>query len=120
MASQNLAHRRHVCHLYLRSLKLARDWSYSRTSWYPAAYVIRHQFRENIGESDPRKIDFLVRGTEDVLAYMIHTEPYHSPSAPGGSKYQRNTPAPIEVCLNGWAEYGVEDEKESQDKREGW
>ena len=60
-----------------RSLKLAKDWSYSRSSWYPAAYVIRHQFRENIGESDPRKIDFLVRGAEDILAYMIHTEPYH-------------------------------------------
>jgi len=115
-----LSHRQHVCHLYARSLKLARDWCTSRRAWFPVAYVIRHQFRENIHESDARKIDFLIRGTEDILAYLIHPDPYHSPGEPGGSKYQRNIPVPIDVCLNGWREHGVLDEKEQMETAQGW
>jgi len=109
-----LAHKRHVCHLYARSLKLARDWSASRSGWYPVAYVIRHQFRENMDKTDPRQIELLVRGTEDVLAYLFHCEPYCSPAAPGGSKYQRNTPVPVDICLNGWTQFDVEDIKEEE------
>lgn len=72
-----------------------------------------------MNEVDPRKIEQLIRGTEDVLDYCFHHEPYHSPEAPGGSKYQRNTPVPVDVCLNGWREFDVEDLKEEEELKEG-
>ncbi|KAF4624093.1 hypothetical protein G7Y89_g14081 [Cudoniella acicularis] len=51
--------------LYRRSLKLALDWS------------------------------ALFKETEDLLEKWKHPDPYHAPTAPGGSKFERNLPAPI-------------------------
>ena len=33
--------------------------------------------------------------TEDLLKKWKHPDPYRPPTAPGGSKYERNLPAPI-------------------------
>ncbi|KAI9643467.1 hypothetical protein NHQ30_008086 [Ciborinia camelliae] len=37
----------------------------------------------------------LFKETEDLLEKWKHPDPYRPPTAPGGSKYERNLPAPI-------------------------
>ncbi|KAI6709253.1 hypothetical protein JHW43_008200 [Diplocarpon mali] len=54
-----------VSSLYRRSLKLSLDWA------------------------------ALFQEAEAVLEKWKHPDPYHAPTAPGGSKYERNLPAPI-------------------------
>ncbi|KAM0147294.1 hypothetical protein ACHAQE_010305 [Botrytis cinerea] len=54
-----------VSSLYRRSLKLSLDWS------------------------------ALFKETEDLLEKWKHPDPYRPPTAPGGSKYERNLPSPI-------------------------
>jgi len=112
------AQKRHICHLYKRSLNLARNY-FEPFAWFRAAYVIRHHFRENMNESDPRRIDQLVRGAEDVLDVVFHPEPYVAPHSRGGAVYQRNTPPPIEFCLNGWCQFDLEETEEHRPPDEG-
>lgn len=37
----------------------------------------------------------LIEQTEQLLEKWKHPDPYRAPTAPGGSKYERNLPAPI-------------------------
>ncbi|RFU23602.1 NADH dehydrogenase/NADH ubiquinone reductase (H(+)-translocating), partial [Scytalidium lignicola] len=37
----------------------------------------------------------LFQETEELLEKWKHPDPYHAPTAPGGSKFERNLPAPI-------------------------
>ena len=37
----------------------------------------------------------IIEQTEELLEAYKHPDPYRPPTAPGGSKYQRNLPAPI-------------------------
>ncbi|TGO75334.1 hypothetical protein BELL_0220g00180 [Botrytis elliptica] len=37
----------------------------------------------------------LFKETEDLLEKWKHPDPYRPPTAPGGSKYERNLPSPI-------------------------
>ncbi|TGO20502.1 hypothetical protein BPAE_0290g00090 [Botrytis paeoniae] len=37
----------------------------------------------------------LFKETEDLLEKWKHPDPYHPPTAPGGSKYERNLPSPV-------------------------
>ncbi|KAJ0154643.1 NADH dehydrogenase [ubiquinone] 1 beta subcomplex subunit 9 [Colletotrichum tanaceti] len=73
--------------LYRRSLKLALDWAVHRHLWRGQALYIRSLFEANRNE--------LLAQTENLLAKWKHPEPYVHPTAPGGSKYERNLRAPI-------------------------
>jgi len=99
------AHRRHVCSLYRQSLKLALDWCVDRPLWYRAAYAIRARFRENMDETDPRRIAKLVTDTQKMLNDYWHPDPYIHPESPGGTRYERFR-API-FTEDGWAEYDI-------------
>ncbi|AEO60174.1 hypothetical protein MYCTH_2316017 [Thermothelomyces thermophilus ATCC 42464] len=80
--------------LYRRSLKLALDWSVQRHLWRGQALYIRSLFEKNRDVSDPRLQRALLKETEKLLEKWKHPDPYVHPTAPGGSKYERNLPAP--------------------------
>ncbi|KAL1851771.1 hypothetical protein Plec18167_008998 [Paecilomyces lecythidis] len=103
--------------LYRRSLKLALDWAVHRQVWRGQAVYIRSLFEANRNVRDPRQQkvrlsrsiilyllcdqtadvirmqQVLFRETEKLLEGWKHPDPYRSPTAPGGSKYERNLPA---------------------------
>ncbi|KAI9670104.1 MAG: hypothetical protein M1829_004832 [Trizodia sp. TS-e1964] len=84
-----------VLSLYRRSLKLALDWAVHRNLWRGQAVYIRSLFDANKHVADPRQQRVLFRETEEILEKWKHPDPYRPPTAPGGSKYERNVPAPI-------------------------
>ncbi|KAG0647379.1 NADH dehydrogenase [Hyphodiscus hymeniophilus] len=84
-----------VSSLYRRSLKLALDWSVHRYLWRGQAMYIRSLFEANKDVREPRQQRALFQETEDLLEKWKHPDPYHAPTAPGGSKFERNLPAPI-------------------------
>ncbi|THZ48643.1 hypothetical protein D6C90_03647, partial [Aureobasidium pullulans] len=81
--------------LYRRSLKLALDWSVHRHLWRGQALYIRSLFEANSNVREPRQQRILFDQTEELLKQWKHPDPYRPPTAPGGSKYERNLPCPI-------------------------
>jgi len=75
-------------------LKLALDWSVQRHLWRGQALYIRSLFEKNRDVSDPRLQRALLKETEKLLEKWKHPDPYVHPTAPGGSKYERNLVAP--------------------------
>ncbi|CAI6338935.1 unnamed protein product [Periconia digitata] len=82
-----------VLHLYRRSLKLSLDWAVHRYLWRGQAMYIRSLFEANKHVNEPRLKRELIKETEDLLEKWKHPDPYVAPTAPGGSKYERNLPA---------------------------
>lgn len=80
--------------LYRRSLKLALDWSVHRDVWRGQALYIRSLFEKNRAVTDPRLQRALLKETEKLLEKWKHPDPYIPPTAPGGSKYERNLQVP--------------------------
>ncbi|RKU41732.1 hypothetical protein DL546_004882 [Coniochaeta pulveracea] len=78
--------------LYRRSLKLALDWAVHRYLWRGQALYIRSLFEANRNITDPRQQRALLKETEKLLEKWKHPDPYCHPTAPGGSKYERNLP----------------------------
>ncbi|KAI2634533.1 hypothetical protein GGS21DRAFT_107214 [Xylaria nigripes] len=81
-----------VLSLYRRSLKLALDWAVHRHLWRGQALYIRSLFEANRKINDLKKIRALLRETENLLDTWKHPDPYCPPTAPGGSKFERNLP----------------------------
>ncbi|KAG9541943.1 hypothetical protein KCU77_g15867, partial [Aureobasidium melanogenum] len=81
--------------LYRRSLKLALDWSVHRYLWRGQAMYIRSLFEANANIREPRQQRILFDQTEELLKQWKHPDPYRPPTAPGGSKYERNLVCPI-------------------------
>ncbi|KAF2730270.1 hypothetical protein EJ04DRAFT_515396 [Polyplosphaeria fusca] len=84
-----------VLRLYRRSLKLSLDWCVHRYLWRGQAMYIRSLFEANKHVSEPRLQRNLIKETEEILEKWKHPDPYRPPTAPGGSKYERNLPCPI-------------------------
>ncbi|KAK1826874.1 hypothetical protein QBC39DRAFT_363450 [Podospora conica] len=78
--------------LYRRSLKLALDWTVHRSLWRGQALYIRSLFEKNRDVTNPRQQRALLKETEKLLENWKHPDPYTAPTAPGGSKYERNLP----------------------------
>ncbi|KIW61124.1 hypothetical protein PV05_01282 [Exophiala xenobiotica] len=87
-------HVKAVRSLYRRSLKLALDWAVQRSLWRGQAVYIRTLFDANKTITDPRHQRILFNETEKLLQKWKHPDPYRPPTAPGGSKYERNLAAP--------------------------
>ncbi|KAI6943289.1 hypothetical protein D0869_12479, partial [Hortaea werneckii] len=81
-------------HLYRRSLKLALDWAVHRYLWRGQAVYIRSLFEANKHITQPRQQRALIDQTEEILNKWKHPDPYKPPTAPGGSKHERNLPVP--------------------------
>ncbi|OAA49514.1 NADH dehydrogenase 1 beta subcomplex subunit 9 [Metarhizium rileyi] len=90
-----MSSRRAAISLYRRSLKLALDWAVQRQLWRGQALYIRSLFEANRNISDTRQQRALLSETEKLLDTWKHPDPYIPPTAPGGSKYERNLPSPI-------------------------
>ncbi|KAI9884867.1 MAG: 2-oxoglutarate dehydrogenase complex E2 component [Watsoniomyces obsoletus] len=84
-----------VLSLYRRSLKLALDWTVERTLWRGQAMYLRSLFEAKKDVREPRQLRALIAETEELLDQWKHPEPFRPISAPGGTKYERNLPAPI-------------------------
>ncbi|KAF2121714.1 hypothetical protein BDV96DRAFT_639803 [Lophiotrema nucula] len=84
-----------VLRLYRRSLKLSLDWAVHRYLWRGQALYIRSLFEANKNVTEPRLQRNLIKETEELLEKWKHPDPYRPPTAPGGSKYERNMPCPI-------------------------
>ncbi|KAH7249642.1 uncharacterized protein BKA55DRAFT_567454 [Fusarium redolens] len=56
---------------------------------------IRSLFEANRNVTDPRHQRALLTETEKLLESWKHPDPYTPPTAPGGSKYERNLPSPV-------------------------
>ncbi|XXH01159.1 histone H2B [Hypoxylon texense] len=85
-----MSNRQAALSLYRRSLKLALDWAVHRSLWRGQALYIRSLFEANRNIADTRKQRDLLRETEKLLETWKHPDPYCPPTAPGGSKYERN------------------------------
>ncbi|GAB7332717.1 hypothetical protein MBLNU13_g04463t1 [Cladosporium sp. NU13] len=100
-----------ILSLYRRSLKLALDWAVHRYVWRGQALYIRGLFEANKHVTEPRQqrtevrktygqmlirrlSQLIVEETESLLEKWKHPDPYRAPTAPGGSKYERNLPVP--------------------------
>ncbi|KAJ6538472.1 hypothetical protein DFH09DRAFT_77359 [Mycena vulgaris] len=89
-------HRQYVQSLYKRRLKNALDWTISRHDWRAEAMQIRAEFEYNRNVTDPRALAKILEKAEAELAYWKHPDPYIAPTAPGGTKWERNLPPPME------------------------
>ncbi|MCJ1425180.1 hypothetical protein MMC29_003068 [Sticta canariensis] len=90
-----MASKQTVSSLYRRSLKLSLDWAVHRYIWRPQAIYIRSLFEAKKGVREPRQQRALIQEAESLIEKWKHPDPYRPPTAPGGSKYERNIPAPI-------------------------
>uniref|UniRef100_B5XD39 NADH dehydrogenase [ubiquinone] 1 beta subcomplex subunit 9 n=1 Tax=Salmo salar TaxID=8030 RepID=B5XD39_SALSA len=90
-----MSSRRAAISLYRRSLKLALDWAVQHQLWRGQALYIRSLFEANRNIADSRQQRALLSETEKLLDTWKHPDPYVPPTAPGGSKYERNLPSPI-------------------------
>ncbi|KAF3005057.1 hypothetical protein E8E13_009443 [Curvularia kusanoi] len=94
-AAVAMSSKKHVLSLYRQSLKLALDWSVHRYLWRGQAVYLRGLFEANRNVTEPRQQRALITETENLLEKWKHPDPYRPPTAPGGSKYERNLPVPI-------------------------
>ncbi|RVD84491.1 uncharacterized protein DFL_006240 [Arthrobotrys flagrans] len=81
--------------LYRRALKTSLDWSVRRDIWRPQALAIRQLFEANKDVRAPKQLQALIAETEAELEKWKHPDPYLPPTAPGGSKWERNLPCPV-------------------------
>ncbi|CAK4620287.1 hypothetical protein LEN26_015699 [Aphanomyces euteiches] len=97
-AAPVLSHKQQVTRLYKRSLKLLDSWIIDRRLWNSEATKIRAQFNANkaveIGTAQR-----LLCEANAQLEHYTHPDPYVIVHMPGGSKFMRNPPLPLEVCF---------------------
>ncbi|TGJ79173.1 hypothetical protein E0Z10_g9587 [Xylaria hypoxylon] len=79
-------------HVEPTSRILALDWAVHRHLWRGQALYIRSLFEANRNIVEVRKQRALLNETEKLLETWKHPDPYCHPTAPGGSKYERNLP----------------------------
>lgn len=87
-----------VAHLYRDSLKTLNSWAIDRDVFNQAATELRARFDANRGAS-AAAASRLLREGQDELFRNMHPDIYKVPEMPGGSKFMRNAPPPIEVCF---------------------
>ncbi|CAG8440397.1 5075_t:CDS:2 [Ambispora leptoticha] len=94
-AKYPVTHQQYVKQLYRRSLKLSLDWYGFRNIWRQKALEIRERFEANRSVTSSYELKRILEEAEEELEHYRHPEPYKFPTAPGGSKYERNLPPPI-------------------------
>ncbi|KAJ7498587.1 hypothetical protein FB451DRAFT_1202396 [Mycena latifolia] len=107
-------HRQYVQSLYKRRLKNSLDWTISRHEWRAKAMQIRAEFEVNRHVKDPRELARVLEEAEAKLAAWKHPDPYIPPTAPNGTKWERNLPPPTE------SPYAHDEPTEFEPIRPGW
>merc|ERR1711991_1184716 len=103
--SGNSAHVKRVCGLYRNSLRMLLSYQIDRAIWANQAVLLRNQFDEQKNIVDKDRIELVLSKGEALLREYRHPDPYITPTSPGGTKWQRNTPPPIEFCKDEAFEY---------------
>uniref|UniRef100_F0WM63 NADH dehydrogenase [ubiquinone] 1 beta subcomplex subunit 9 n=1 Tax=Albugo laibachii Nc14 TaxID=890382 RepID=F0WM63_9STRA len=97
---KNLTHTQVVQRLYKQSLKTLESWVIDRRLWNEEAVKVRAQFDANrhlAPESDQAK--FAIKEANEKLKKYTHPDRYVFNYMPGGTKFMRNAPLPLEVCF---------------------
>jgi len=95
-APLQLDHKTTVVRLYRHCLKAVVSWGVDRDIVNEEATRIRGLFDENRQASGPESTR-LIREANEQLAQYTHPDKYVVPYMPGGSKFMRNAPPPLEV-----------------------
>ncbi|CAI2170871.1 10586_t:CDS:2 [Funneliformis geosporum] len=83
-----VVHKQYVTSLYRRSLKTALDWYVNRSAWRSVALDIRARFEANKNVASLQDLRKILHDTEKELEN-------YNPTAPDGSKWERNIPPPL-------------------------
>lgn len=114
-SSLAVPHKNYVQRLYRQALRSAFDhYSWHHDIYRQHCLLIRSRFEQNRTETNPIRIEALVRDTEEELERNKHVRPFKKPTAIGGTKYNRNavlSPWVIKHGEGNWTDYPVEYEK---------
>lgn len=96
----NLTHKQRATRLYRRSMRLLISWTGDRELYLSEAEKIRAAF-DATKHLDPSSglAARLLREGEEKAAEFVHPDPYTVPYMPGGSKFMRNPPLPLEAIF---------------------
>ncbi|GES91333.1 NDUFB9, NADH-ubiquinone oxidoreductase [Rhizophagus clarus] len=84
-----------ISSLYRRALKTSLNWYVDRISWRHAALEIRARFEANRNVTSTQELRKIILAAEKELEENSHPDPYKYPTAPGGTKWERNIPPPL-------------------------
>ncbi|KAJ1919804.1 hypothetical protein H4219_001713 [Mycoemilia scoparia] len=94
------AHTRYVCRLYKQALNTAYDWYPNRLLSRPIMLQIRAHFEANRNESNPIRLQQILRETEDELQKYKHPLPYKCDATQLYiGKTERPVPKPNEILV---------------------
>mmetsp|Transcript_8883 Transcript_8883/g.14433 ORF Transcript_8883/g.14433 Transcript_8883/m.14433 type:complete len:155 (-) Transcript_8883:1315-1779(-) len=89
-------HQQRVTRLYRNSLKLLMSWAIDRDVFREEGLKLRARFEANRGLSLGEGEGALKLGEAELREYF-HPDMYVLPYMPGGSKFMRNPPPPLEI-----------------------
>ena len=84
--------------MYRTSLKVLSSWAIDRDIFNAEATKIRARFDAERGCNAGKAMRLLREGEDELFAYT-HPDPYRNPVMPGGTKFMRNPPLPMDVCF---------------------
>lgn len=87
-----------VARLYRHSLRTLLSWAIDRDVFNAEAEALRARFDSNRSATMAAATRLLQDGQDELFANM-HPDAYKVPTMPGGSKFMRNPPLPMEVCF---------------------
>jgi NADH dehydrogenase (ubiquinone) 1 beta subcomplex subunit 9 len=96
--ARSLTHNQKVAHLYRHSLRVLLSWAVDRDIFNEAATELRARFDAQRGVSASAASRLLKEGDDELFSFT-HPDPYKCVYMPGGSKFMRNPPLPMEVCF---------------------
>ncbi|TMW69306.1 hypothetical protein Poli38472_001462 [Pythium oligandrum] len=98
--TEKLSHKQTVTRLYKQSLKTLDSWIIDRRLWNEEATKIRAEFEQNKHlEPNSGLAKRLVREAEEKLEKYTHPDRYVYNYMPGGTRFMRNAPIPLDVCF---------------------
>lgn len=95
-----LNHSQRVTRLYRQSLKLTFSWTMDRDIFLDQADKLRDEFDANKNLTLPQA-DYYIKKGEQRMLDCYHPDRYVIPYMPGGSKFMRNSPPPMDVVFQG-------------------
>ena len=115
VANVAIPHRNYVQRLYKKALRTVFDhYAYERQIYRQHCLLVRQRFDQNANETNPIRIQALVRECEEELELNKHKKPFIYPDAPGGVKHYRNEPVSQWIVDHGqgnWQADPIEFEK---------
>ena len=91
------AHKLYVQKLYRQALRTCQDWYWRREEMREKQMMVRELFESKRNVTNLREVELLLAQAESLLAVFQHPQPYINITAPGGTKFERNSPFPAEV-----------------------